>query len=1207
MPGLFPALSLKVSYYGLARRSGPGRSRPGKTTQVPLECRLHPTPEAGGLPYTPPSAPLRPGSCEKLGGRKRLAFLTGSSQLGTMSDGEWPRSGLSQASSVLTISSVTLGAKPIRSVRRVHTFGKRGNSIKRDPNSPVVIRGWLYKQDSSGLKLWKRRWFVLSNYCLFYYRDSREEMVLGSILLPSYEIRILPKEAKNRRFTFKAEHPGMRTYHFSADTQEDMNGWVRAMSQSAAAESERSTLSRAPALPMPVHPQDRLYASFEDVTQAVPPQALAPAPSAESLEIARLAEPQDRVHSSSESLPPAGHGENGDGGSVHSATAGPPSPTNREWGRGEAAGRSLLCSQTPPGQAPSEPESASGEPHRPPPPQQPPSPALPLSDPSPYPPVPSPFLSARASHSYSLPPTPVELSKAPGAPPNPSTPPQTRRRARAAPLAASCEELPILAHPWHSRALVRPHTPVGRMDIAPGSKTLGDPQAVGGTRGRSTLGHPQTPSERYDILPYEDPYARPLGRYLRSPHPTRARPGTPAEELQGNTGTSGHSLGRPHRGRISDRAFPFPGGGPPRARPHGRLPRSLAPLLHDRSHFLSTPGSEGDTDVLLTKLCGQDKLLRSLEEETGHLRAEKERLEKALEVTRHQLEDFKGHDLATEKIWYQQRRLQDELVQVRAQLSDLALDSERAWAEYAALENELQMLRETLAQIRHLGHPHEQEAAQQELWMIEDILAGLKTHGPPCPVPDTRRCPGLSPATSPVLEHWVGSTPSSFPFPGLEEPRDPQELLLMVPGVTPHKLPLPLPQSTPDHEPTLEPTGRMDQPAAGHSPPVSAVFGGANWGSRPPQSPPRGGARSPEPERGNPNLIAPGLGSQTAALHLPWTPSPTSYEPWEQRPVELPAKVSVPVPSTPHRTRMSAQEQLERMRRHQEAQRSQDGGRPSPPGPRRSSLRGSASRLPLLVPPPNPGPEPAQPCRGGANGGPWGPCVPGAKRDRQQIVSLSYTLASEASQRSKLITGRTPYEPQLGGRKPHSEPHQEQLDALTNQHLMLSATRIHGEYQANHVVAERDCSPNQPAVFPISTGLQSGAASQGSPLSWNSDWALPILEASSRISALSEMPNQVSPSWTEATNQASSMPDTSLPEPTNQVSVSPEVSNQVSSPAPSNPATARGYGEQRIVGNEGLVNGGYQGQSGGTKPSQVRVHLSEASQPIRITLLQSSF
>ncbi|EMP41576.1 17-beta-hydroxysteroid dehydrogenase 14 [Chelonia mydas] len=34
-----------------------------------------------------------------------------------------------------------------------------------------------------------------------------------------------------------------------------------------------------------------------------------------------------------------------------------------------------------------------------------------------------------------------------------------------------------------------------------------------------------------------------------------------------------------------------------------------------------------------------------------------------------------------------------------------AKDSERAWGDFAALENELRMLRETLAQIRQLGHP----------------------------------------------------------------------------------------------------------------------------------------------------------------------------------------------------------------------------------------------------------------------------------------------------------------------------------------------------------------------------------------------------------------------------------------------------------------------------------------------------------------------
>uniref|UniRef100_W5LXV8 PH domain-containing protein n=1 Tax=Lepisosteus oculatus TaxID=7918 RepID=W5LXV8_LEPOC len=76
---------------------------------------------------------------------------------------------LSQASSVATVSSLPAGSKA--SVSKVHSFGKRGLSVKRDPNCPVIIRGWLYKQDSSGLKLWKRRWFVLSDYCLFYYRD----------------------------------------------------------------------------------------------------------------------------------------------------------------------------------------------------------------------------------------------------------------------------------------------------------------------------------------------------------------------------------------------------------------------------------------------------------------------------------------------------------------------------------------------------------------------------------------------------------------------------------------------------------------------------------------------------------------------------------------------------------------------------------------------------------------------------------------------------------------------------------------------------------------------------------------------------------------------------------------------------------------------------------------------------------------------------
>ncbi|XP_055483323.1 pleckstrin homology domain-containing family A member 7 isoform X7 [Psammomys obesus] len=176
-----------------------------------------------------------------------------------------PSSMVSETSTAGTTS--TLEAKPgpkiIKSSSKVHSFGKRDQAIRRNLNVPVVVRGWLHKQDSSGMRLWKRRWFVLADYCLFYYKDSREEAVLGSIPLPSYVISpVAPEDRISRKYSFKAvhtgmraliystttlgsqaEHSGMRTYYFSADTLEDMNAWVRAMNQAAQVLS-RSSLKR---------------------------------------------------------------------------------------------------------------------------------------------------------------------------------------------------------------------------------------------------------------------------------------------------------------------------------------------------------------------------------------------------------------------------------------------------------------------------------------------------------------------------------------------------------------------------------------------------------------------------------------------------------------------------------------------------------------------------------------------------------------------------------------------------------------------------------------------------------------------------------------------------------------------------------------------------------------------------------------------------
>ncbi|XP_031239626.1 pleckstrin homology domain-containing family A member 5 isoform X17 [Mastomys coucha] len=157
---------------------------------------------------------------------------------------ERPISMINEASSYNMASDYTMHpmspvGRTSRASKKVHNFGKRSNSIKRNPNAPVVRRGWLYKQDSTGMKLWKKRWFVLSDLCLFYYRDEKEEGILGSILLPSFEIAMLTAEDHiNRKYAFKAAHPNMRTYYFCTDTGKEMELWMKAMLDAALVQTE---------------------------------------------------------------------------------------------------------------------------------------------------------------------------------------------------------------------------------------------------------------------------------------------------------------------------------------------------------------------------------------------------------------------------------------------------------------------------------------------------------------------------------------------------------------------------------------------------------------------------------------------------------------------------------------------------------------------------------------------------------------------------------------------------------------------------------------------------------------------------------------------------------------------------------------------------------------------------------------------------------
>lgn len=115
-----------------------------------------------------------------------------------------------------------------KSGNQMHTL--KSPITKRPVTATVTLSGWLYKQGSDGLKVWRKRWFVLSDYILYYYKSSEEEKLLGSILLPSYKVSICsPDDKIYKKFAFKCEHLNMRTYWLAAESQECMEQWIKVL------------------------------------------------------------------------------------------------------------------------------------------------------------------------------------------------------------------------------------------------------------------------------------------------------------------------------------------------------------------------------------------------------------------------------------------------------------------------------------------------------------------------------------------------------------------------------------------------------------------------------------------------------------------------------------------------------------------------------------------------------------------------------------------------------------------------------------------------------------------------------------------------------------------------------------------------------------------------------------------------------------------
>ncbi|XP_056124740.1 pleckstrin homology domain-containing family A member 7 isoform X13 [Rhinichthys klamathensis goyatoka] len=710
------------------------------------------------------------------------------------------------------------------------------------------------------MRLWKRKWFVLSDYCLFYYKDSREETVLGSIPLPSYVVSpVGPEDHISRKYTFKAchtgmrsyiynknsligsqaEHCGMRTYFFSADTQEDMNGWIRAMNQSALMQShgvkreaERSSKLEQHAVPQTNHFSSSIKSSSQteglqqtlhvEVAELRPERdgdecyvyskevledsvkTISPGEMEGLSQSGAHSRPSSTVPSHRNGLPSSGMPPDQNGNVVYKRGLVPRTDTEKKVQRKTALAQVEHWVKVQKGDPKSHPTAEYTLPRRTPP-LQPKSvmmdtyqslpkttrhhsggssPPVPRNLPSDY-----KYAHDRLSHfrmstdermatkegmvwqlyewqqrqqfRHGSPTAPIytgpdymdtsgfrvtlEMPRSISVPPSP------------------CDMTPT-GHPSRSLSPRRPHTPSDRVTVRPlddlatvDTPSLGSPRGICSQisktsqierRSMPMMGyithtvsapslHGKTPEELTLLLIQLRRHQAKMASvhsdtftHLQNQHNGLSGPILQADDtyIQLKKDLEYLDLKVTGRDSLKDR--------PPR-------PVKIA---------------ESDIDVKLSRLCEQDKILQELEASIRTLKEDKDKLESVLDVSHQQMEQYQDQPAHAEKIAYQQKLLREDVVHIRADISQVSTEMENAWAEYNHLERDVDRLRSVLQdQMTHSAlSQQEKSQLRKELWRIEDVLAGLSSSKANYRVTiDSVRNPGESgplPAITPM--HW---------------------------------------------------------------------------------------------------------------------------------------------------------------------------------------------------------------------------------------------------------------------------------------------------------------------------------------------------------------------------------------------------------------------------------------------------------------------
>nr|XP_034368798.1 pleckstrin homology domain-containing family A member 6 isoform X6 [Arvicanthis niloticus] len=725
-----------------------------------------------------------------------------------------------------------------RTSRKAIAFGKRAHSMKRNPNAPVTKAGWLFKQASSGVKQWNKRWFVLVDRCLFYYKDEKQESILGSIPLLSFRVAaVQPSDNISRKHTFKvtvywvdeagassthclspqAEHAGVRTYFFSAESPEEQEAWIQAMGEAARVQIPPAQKS----VPQPVR-----HSLEKPDSENIPPSKHHQQPP-----LNNLAKPEPEAKTRGE----------GDGRGCEKAERRPERPEVKKEPLVKANG------------LPSGPETAS-EPGSPYPdgprvpgggeqpaqpngwqyssPSRPGSTAFPPHDGDAgghrrsFPPRTDPDKIAQRKSSMNQLQQWVNLRR--GVPP----PEDLRSPSRFYPMPRRVPEyyspyssqypedyqyyppgvrpdsicsMPAydrISPPWaledkrhsfrngggptYQLHEWKESTSYGRQD---GTVWIPSPSrqpvyydeldAASGSLRRLSLqprSHsvPRSPSQgSYSRARIYSPVRSPSARFDRLPPRSEDIYADPAAYMMRR------SISSPKYDYLGDRrpvpAGLFPYNYPPSPTVHDKMMSESETLISmvnrmvetssPRAHlFMQVPAypevfrdglhtfklNEQDTDKLLGKLCEQNKVVREQERLVQQLRAEKESLESALMGTHQELEMFGSQPAYPEKLLHKKESLQNQLINIRVELSQATTALTNSTVVYESLESEVSALHDDLWEQLNLDIQNEvlSRQIQKEIWRIQDVMEGLRKNNPSRGTDTAKHRGGLGPSAT---------------------------------------------------------------------------------------------------------------------------------------------------------------------------------------------------------------------------------------------------------------------------------------------------------------------------------------------------------------------------------------------------------------------------------------------------------------------------